>query len=487
MKATKRFEGRFRREHRFRAAVFLPLLIYVLVLPPRALPADCNRPPSGSYGSAWAREYQSWCVSCGGTFSMSGGNPSCSPGSNWGGRGQSSPGAGAGSGMYNGFYGLGYQIGQGIGKAIFGDPQEEARKRAQAEMEARRALELNRTMMRQLDEATREQVRQEDERLLNLSLQSRSLAERQRQETLSALKGLPGGDGDLQIKPSTGFFGTPGNPQGGALPLEDPSVVDLRRLDPSKPVTVDNLVLRDLRQDTTKEKVKLSAAECESRKATRDRLSEGLPVQDDAIRRTEAQLEEAVRGVKEASAERRQVLLDAAVNEAKGYATQVLTSAAFLRSQVDLLKGLDVDQGKRDLLIHSLNTMVFEGEGLAKAAQAGYRNSEEMRSKADNLSKEILPQTYKLLVDSGILEKAGEELSGKLGGPLGALAFRGAKLSIDFTVAIGKGRISESEREAARKNLETMRNQRERARKRISELDRDLADGCADVSLRRPL
>lgn len=73
------------------------------------------------------------------------------------------------------------------------------------------------------------------------------------------------------------------------------------------------------------------------------------------------------------------------------------------------------------------------------------------------------------------------------GGPLGALAFRGAKLSIDFTVAIGKGRISESEREAARKNLETMRNQRERARKRISELDRDLADGCADVSLRRPL
>jgi hypothetical protein len=221
-----------------------------------------------------------------------------------------------------------------------------------------------------------------------------------------------------------------------------------------------------------------SAAECGKMQTLRDQLASGLPVQEESIRRTEAQLEAAQRGISEASAEKRQVILEGVVQEVKGYATEVLTSAEFLRSQVALLKELEVDKGKRDLLIRSFNTAIFEGEGLAKAAEAGYRNGEEIRSKMDRLSREILPQAYKLMLESGIAEKAGEELSEKLGGPLGALAFRGARLSIDFTVALGKGMISETERKAAQGNLDIMRGQYQRVKKRIAELDRDLAEGC---------
>ncbi len=221
-----------------------------------------------------------------------------------------------------------------------------------------------------------------------------------------------------------------------------------------------------------------SYADCGEMQAARDRLVSGLPVQEEAIRRTEAMLEAALKGIQEASAGKRQVLIEGAINEAKGYATDVLTSAKHIRSQVDLLKGLEIDKGKRELLIHTLNTVIFEGEGIAQAAQAGYKGGEVMRSKVDRLSRELLPQTYKMLLESGILEKAGEEMSEKLGGPLGALAFRGARLSIDFTVALGKGMISESERQSARKNLDIMHRYHRRAKERISELEKGLAQRC---------
>jgi len=459
---------------RARIPGLLPILFFLLALSPEAFAVNCNSPPTGAYGSAWANEYQAWCVACCGTFSMSGGNPSCSPGTNWGCKSQGT--SGAAPGMYNAFYQSGYQIGQGIGKLLFGDPQEEARRKAQAEMEVQRALQQNRQMLQSLDDMSKEQVRQEDQASMEATAQARLLADRQRQEALTSLKGVPQTDAELTLKPATDFFGVPGNPKGDPSSLGDPSVVDLRHLDPDKPIRVDNNVLGEAK----KEKGRFTVAECERRKAVRDRLAGGLPVQSDFIRRTEAQLDAARKGVGEAAAEKRQVLLQGAIQEAKEYAKDVLTSAEALRSQIELLKELEVDKAKRDLLIRSLNTVIFEGEGLAKSAQAGYEGGEVLRSKVDKLSRQILPLADKLLMESGIAEKVGEELSGKLGGPLGALGFRGAKLSIDFTVALGKGMISEAEREAAQRNLDVMRSQYQRAQQRISELDRDLSEGCKD-------
>ncbi len=237
-------------------------------------------------------------------------------------------------------------------------------------------------------------------------------------------------------------------------------------------------VLRDVRRHAKDEKPVSGAAGCEGKKAVRDRLSAGLAVQDEAIRRTEAQVEAAKKGVAEATDEQRRVLVEGTIQETRAYATKVLTSAKYLRSQVDLLKAYQADKAKRDALIHAINTAIFEAEGLAQAARAGYEGGEDMRNGLDNLSGRILPLADKLLVESGIADTVGEELSEKMGGPLGALAFRGARLSIDFTVALGKGRIGESELARARANLGTMRAERDRARRRISGLDRELSDAC---------
>jgi hypothetical protein len=55
-----------------------------IALPDPSFAVDCSSPPRG-FGGSWARQYKSWCESCGGTYSSSG--PSCTPGPNWGGGG----------------------------------------------------------------------------------------------------------------------------------------------------------------------------------------------------------------------------------------------------------------------------------------------------------------------------------------------------------------------------------------------------------------
>lgn len=60
---------------------------FLLLMPTISAAVDCNNPPA-SWGSSGARAYKNWCESCGGTYSS---GPRCTPGSNWGGRGSSSP------------------------------------------------------------------------------------------------------------------------------------------------------------------------------------------------------------------------------------------------------------------------------------------------------------------------------------------------------------------------------------------------------------
>jgi hypothetical protein len=286
---------------------------------------------------------------------------------------------------------------------------------------------------------------------------------------------MPQTDGEIALKPATDFFGIPGNPKNDlSLPV-DASVVDLRHLDPNKPITIDPNALAKKEQD----KQKPSGApvmDCEQGRISRDRLAAGLPVQREAIKRSAAHLEAAQKDLGAAKNESRRVLLQGAIQEAKGYAEDVLTSVKALRWQIEKLNGLD--PAKRDLLIRTLNAVAFGGEDLYQAGRSSYEAGEEMQKKVVHLSRQVGTLADKLLMESGIAEKVGEELSGKLWGPVGELGFRGAKLSIDLSVAVGSGILSKAEQEAAQRNLDVMRTQYERARQRLSEIDRDLSEFC---------
>jgi hypothetical protein len=214
---------------------------------------------------------------------------------------------------------------------------------------------------------------------------------------------------------------------------------------------------------------------CTRRKSARDRLAAGLPVQLDAIHRTEAQLDAAERGVAAARAEAQLVLIGGAVTQARAYAQKVLTSTDALRGEIEVLSG--IDRAHRDMLIRLLNTMTFGADKLYRSEKAGYEAATEAQVQVRDMSQ-LSVEVYKLLVESGIAEQAGVQLSEDVLGPYGGFAFRGTEILIDLGVAVRNGSISKADREMAQKNLDTMRDQYQRITERIAEIDGEIGKRC---------
>ncbi|HSR10661.1 MAG TPA: hypothetical protein VLS90_04395, partial [Thermodesulfobacteriota bacterium] len=110
-------------------------------------------------------------------------------------------------------------IGGAIGGAIstsITNSINQARERE--EQERQRALQGQQQMMQSVDEMSRENARQGDELLRNAAEQARRLDDRNRQDALSSLSGIPRQEGEVNLKPATDFFGIPANPKSEAFP-----------------------------------------------------------------------------------------------------------------------------------------------------------------------------------------------------------------------------------------------------------------------------
>ena len=119
-----------------------------------------------------------------------------------------------------------------------------------------------------------------------------------------------------------------------------------------------------------------NAGNCVQMKEVRNRLSSGLPVQMNAIKRTVEQLREARSGVIRARAETAKALVESATELSRG----VLKSSEALRSQVEALR--NIDPKWRDRVIHSLQTLAFYSRDLEKSAGAGRRRSRRRRPRS---------------------------------------------------------------------------------------------------------
>jgi hypothetical protein len=426
----------------------LKLLVALSAVLTLAIPqicfADCSSPPRG-FGSSWARQYKQWCESCCGTYSSRG--PSCNPGPNWGCRGSQGSGS------------------PGYSSQPSYDYEAEYQRQLEAERQRQREIEEQ----RKKDEAEEARRRQEE-------------FERNKRDALNSMKGMGAGELGLKGTGTPGDLGLKGVDDGRQGPglkgmgRSDPNVVDLRHLDPKKPVTVDQNKLKG----PAKKAVAWSAAECENADATHRRIAEGLPVQLDAIRRTEAQVKAARQDMADVSDEAKAMARDRLKDEIKGYTQDLLVSASGLRTQVEALKAAGADRKTRDNLLralHSVNSSAEDLQKLQTAAQAGYSAGTDFQKKMDSLTAYVV-RANKLFVDSGIAEQIGETLSERAGGPLGAFAFKGALLSIDIGVLAARGKLSKDDYNRARKNLDVMKNQYRRSDNRIRELDRDMAKYC---------
>lgn len=154
---------------------------------------DCSSPPAG-LGASWAYQFRNWCLACGGTFYD---GPRCEPGSNWGGR-QSAPPT--------------------ISPSYTPPPDYEAERRRQEE---------NRKLKAEYEaEKQRKQEEFDDAK----------------KKTMKILKGIDSGDPGLKGAGKDTGHGLKGVTE--PAPHKDPAVVDLRHLDPNRPITVDPNVVK---------------------------------------------------------------------------------------------------------------------------------------------------------------------------------------------------------------------------------------------------
>ena len=207
---------------------------------------------------------------------------------------------------------------------------------------------------------------------------------------------------------------------------------------------------------------------CGRVRAIRQRLASGVPVQLEAIKKTEARLAAARADRLEGFAE----MGDVVRSQILDYAYDYISTAKALRAQVEMLKDAGLDKKKREFLIHSVQTVIQWGETTVAAYQAGRELKTDMEKATDYLA-----EANRLFVESGIATEAGDYLSTAVGGPFGNALFRGAELSIELGCATAKASLGQRDTAEAEKYLNIMRAQHQRVEDMIAEIDKKL-EGC---------
>jgi len=191
------------------SAVAFMVICTMVALHPDSMAQNCSSPPTGSYGPAWARQYQAWCVACNGSFSMAGGNPSCTPGPKWGGK-QSYSGGGGVKGAI--MQGIQSGIQQGIQNAIRQGQMNAAEQMQRQQMENDRATQQMLQSSAVIEKDALEKARLIEEKNRISAMKSRKTNSQLTNDILSQMRGEFGTNPRTQLDQET---------QVGSLQLKD--------------------------------------------------------------------------------------------------------------------------------------------------------------------------------------------------------------------------------------------------------------------------
>jgi len=191
--------------------------------------------------------------------------------------------------------------------------------------------------------------------------------------------------------------------------------------------------------------------DCTNAAARHARMASGLGVQDEAIRRTEAQ----IAALKEARAagtqEARDQLVARSVDTAKSHAVDEIEALTILQQKALGLPANEAVAAARRTWAGKALALQGEISDLKKlldAFKAGKAYGTEVQSRSHTIV-EHLKEADKLFVDSGLAEEIGGNLA-KAGGPMGVAAFEASLFVLDYVVAD----LDSSFRQAEQQDLE---------------------------------
>jgi len=228
--------------------------------------------------------------------------------------------------------------------------------------------------------------------------------------------------------------------------------------------------------------------DCSGDAATINHLVAGLPVQQEAIRRSQAALDAARDDAQHDSAEARAKWTEGTIKMLASTASSVASSSQKLLASEENLKaaGIPAKVAARYKFlqkVRQIHEISDKLEGASKAYFAGnaFGNTVLVQKSAHDLA-ELIAEAGILLVDSGIAEEAGGKLALALWGPIGELGFKGVTTGLDLLTATSTGFISAAEADRAALNLEVMRSEYQRIQGRIYDLQQELGQGCSKKS-----
>jgi hypothetical protein len=210
--------------------------------------------------------------------------------------------------------------------------------------------------------------------------------------------------------------------------------------------------------------------DCTGLQATADRMRAGLPAQDEAIRRTQEQLDAARTGVKE-SVQEAQLL---ALKEATNAAVHQLDYVRETKSMIAKSAASNADRLKWNAIVDKIKDAAEKVQNATTSGASGLNIGTAIRENQLTLS------TFaKELEGSGISDELGKAAATAIAGPAGGLAVE-IGISARDAIAAGWGLYNNvSEADAAQRNLDTMRQARSSIDSRIYEINDILKTECA--------
>ena len=228
--------------------------------------------------------------------------------------------------------------------------------------------------------------------------------------------------------------------------------------------------------------------DCVSDAATINRLADGLPGQQEVIRRTQAALDSAREDARDDSAEAREKWIEGTIKMLASTANFIAGSSEKFMAREGALRSAGIspkEEARFKFLekvkqIHELSEKL-EGAGkVYDAAVAGkaFGDTVLIQKTARDLT-DLIAEAGVLLVDSGIAEEAGGKFALALWGPIGELGFSGVSTGLDLLAASMQAGFSAAEADQAARNLEVLRSQYGGIQDRIYNLQQELAQGCS--------